>query len=200
MTHESDPLAPRALAVGPNGASLQEQPEAWLRLTLDDERAASLAALHAAAAGHLHVVPEALLLADANGRPLRSIEQAAESGLVYGRHACEDSSRACEQWMWPASRPGERISIAADVNAGGSCEQRNDSSAESCSAEATTPGNGERSFVLETLSTSPRVFRVASFLSKSELAQINDMVGSTRLRYRIRKPLGSYAMPVCRWH
>jgi hypothetical protein len=180
---QSDSLAPRGLAIGPNGASLQGQPDAWLRLTLDDDRAASLATLQAAAAGHLHIVPEALLLADANGRPLRSIEQAVESGLVYGRHACEDSSRACEQWMWPASRLGERVSITATVNSGSS-KQGNDSSADSCADDAITPDDGEnRSFVLETLSTSPRVFRVASFLSKSELAQINDVVRSSRLQY-----------------
>ena len=177
-----DLLEPGAVAIGPNGASLLQQPAAWLLLSRDDERAASLAGLKAAAAAHLHIVPEVLLLADTNGQTVRSIEQAVESGMVYGRHSCLDSSTMCEQWMWPANRPGERITIAAGVSPGSSCEPGDGGSAcSSLAAGAMAPDSGAKSFTLETLSTSPRVFRVESFLSQSELAQINAMVRSTHL-------------------
>ena len=90
--------------------------------------------------------------------------------------------------MWPASRLGERVSITANLKDTGSCEQGTNMSVHSCVVDATTPGDGNRSLVLETLSTSPRVFRVASFLSKSELAQINNMVGLAPLKFSIWKP------------
>ena len=176
-----DLLEPGSVAIGPNGGSLQKHPEAWLLLSRDDERAASLAGLKAAAAAHLRIVPEALLLADTNGQTVRSIEQAVDSGMVYGRHSCPESSTTCEQWMWPANRPGERITIAADVNFGSSCESGGGGSAGSSLAVAAAPDDGAKSFTLETLSTSPRVFRVESFLSESELAQMNAMVRSSRL-------------------
>ena len=76
---------------------------------------------------------------------------AVASGAVYGR------SRA-ERWMWPAHRAGDRLAIDP--------AERCEAGAEQCSAGAA------QSLVLETLSVSPRVFRVPSLLSASEVAEL----------------------------
>jgi hypothetical protein len=168
------PLEAGAVAIGPNGASVHRSfgSDSWLVLPAGDARAAELGALRDAAAAHLRIAPERLLLADANGQELTSLEQATISGVIYGRQACEHEGGAagCEQWMWPAHRPGQTAAIALenDATTASSCDPAEEG--EMC------PAAGPRSVVLETLSTSPRVFRVPSFLSQSELEEFNGMV------------------------
>ena len=169
-------LDPGAIAIGPNGVSMQQQPDAWLILKPDDTRADSLETLKTAAAVHLQIAPDVLLLADASGQHLRSIEQAVRSRFVYGRHLCEESAATCEHWMWPAHKPGERVAVTMDANDGGNCHTGDMSTNSVCTSVTTASGDGAEAYQLETLSTSPRVFRVASFLSQSELVQINSMV------------------------
>ena len=146
------------VAVGPNGASLlgatgRPAPRWEVLRSVTD-----LGALRAAAAAHLGIDQGALVLADGRGREVGSLAQAVASGAVYGR------SRA-ERWMWPAHRAGDRLAVEP--------AERCEAGAEQCSAGA--------GLVLETLSVSPRVFRVPSLLSASEVAELTALVASPAL-------------------
>ena len=164
---ESPP--PGAVAIGPNGGSLARQPSAFLLLPPASPELASTAALASAAAAHLRIAPEALLLADGEGHAVASIEQAVAGGVVYGRQACEPGAASCERWMWPAHWAGDSVSVGL---AG-------------CGADESSPAEQQDqqppAYSLETLSTSPRVFRVSSFLSPSELVEFNSLIASPEL-------------------